>query len=225
MKKIFCFYILLLILTPHFGQEKGLPEGFVYVKDLIPDVVTEMRYTGNNNFIGRPIRGYNEQVVILSSPAATALKNVQEDLKKRGYCLKIFDAYRPQRAVNNFMEWAKDVDDTIMKQKFYPAVDKKDLFNLGYIASRSGHSRGSTVDLTIIDATTGKELDMGSSYDLFGEISHHDSPKVTPQQKKNRELLKNTMKKYGFTPYAQEWWHYTYQPEPFPETYFDFEVE
>lgn len=207
------------------AQTSSLPEGFVYIKDIIPDVVLDVRYAGSNNFIGKPIEGYLRPKVIISAPAAKALKSVQEELKSKGYCLKVFDAYRPQRAVNHFIKWAKNVEDTVMKQQFYPNVDKKDLFSSGYIASRSGHSRGSTVDLTIIDANTGKEVDMGSSYDLFDDISHHNSPRITPEQQKNREILKETMRKYGFTPYPQEWWHYTYQPEPHPEKYFDFVVE
>lgn len=224
MKKILFLFLLSAGLSS-FVVLKNLPDGFVYIKDVIPDVVLDIRYAGNNNFIGEPIKGYMEARAIISEPAAEALKKVQQDLKQEGYGLKVFDAYRPQRAVNHFIEWAEDPADTLKKREFYPDVDKNDLFELGYIASRSGHSRGSTIDLTIIDADTKKELDMGGPYDLFGEISHHDSTEVTSEQKQNRELLKNTMMKYGFQPYAQEWWHYTYQPEPYPDTYFDFVVE
>lgn len=223
MKKLLILFFLSASLSSYVIS-KNLPDGFVYIKDVIPDVVLDIRYAGTNNFIGEPITGYKEGRAIISEPAAEALKKVQRDLKKEGYGLKIFDAYRPQRAVNHFIKWAKDPSDTLKKQEFYPEVDKKDLFELGYIASRSGHSRGSTIDLTIIDAETNKELDMGSPYDFFGEISHHNATEITAEQKQNRELLKNLMMKYGFQPYAQEWWHYTYQPEPYPDIYFDFVV-
>lgn len=198
------------------AQTSSLPEGFVYIKDIIPDVVLDVRYAGSNNFIGKPIEGYLQPKVIISAPAAKALKKVQEDLKSKGYCLKIFDAYRPQSAVNQFIQWAKNVEDTVMKQQFYPYVDKKNLFSLGYIASRSGHSRGSTVDLTIIDANTGKELDMGGSYDLFDDISHHNSPKITPEQQKNRKILKETMRRSGFIAYPKDGGTIPTNPNLFP---------
>lgn len=223
--KILIFYILLIFIWNLPVDQKSIPSGFVYVNEVIPDIELEIRYAGSNNFIGKPIDGYEEKTAILSSPAAQALKAVQQELKNQGYCLKIYDAYRPQRAVDQFVAWAKVKEDTLMKQKFYPNVPKNQLFNLGYIASRSGHSRGSTVDLTLIDAETGKEIDMGGNYDFFGEVSHHNSNLITPQQKKNREILKNTMAKYGFAAYFREWWHYTYKPEAFPDTYFDFVVE
>lgn len=202
-----------------------LPEGFVYIKNVIPDIELEMRYFGNNNFIGTPIPGYEAGKAILTKPAAEALANVHKELQNRGYCLKIFDAYRPQRAVDYFIEWARDEADTLMKNHFYPEVKKRDLFSLGYIASKSGHSRGSTVDLTIIDAATGKEVDMGAPYDFFGIISHHDTDKIAPDQRQRRQLLKNVMKKHGFHSYPKEWWHYTFMPEPFPNTFFDFPVK
>lgn len=221
------FFLIFFCLTSCFGlaQKRDLPEDFIYIHELIPDVVLEMRYAGNNNFIGKPVIGYNKPVAILSKPAAKALFHVQQELKKIGFCLKIFDAYRPQQAVNEFISWARDPEDTLMKQEFYPNVDKRNLFNYGYISTRSGHSRGSTVDLTLLDANSGKEVDMGGSYDFFGELSHHNTPEITAEQKQNRDLLKNTMARYGFIPYMQEWWHYTLRPEPFPETYFDFPVE
>ncbi|CAN5142052.1 M15 family metallopeptidase [soil metagenome] len=205
-------------------EDPSLPKGFVYIKEVIPDVVLDVRYAGNDNFIGKPITGYKEPKVILSRPAAAALQKVQKDLKSMGYCLKIFDGYRPQRAVNHFIAWAKVPGDTLMKRKYYPEVDKKNLFNLGYISTRSGHSRGSTVDLTIIDMNTQEEVDMGGAYDFFGDRSHHNYSGITAKQKANRAILKNVMIKHGFKPYTQEWWHYTYQPEPYPDTYFDFEV-
>ncbi len=217
---MFCIFI-----GPAIAQQSSLPKGFVYLDEVIPDVVLEVRYAGKNNFLGTPVTGYNRHTVILTAQAAKALQKVQKELKNQGYCLKVFDGYRPQRAVNHFISWAKINRDTLKKQQFYPDVDKKDLFNLGYISTRSGHSRGSTVDLTIIDASTGKEIDMGGSYDFFGELSHHNYTLISEDQKNNRLLLKNIMMKQGFRPYTQEWWHYTYQPEPFPDTHFDFVVE
>ncbi|CAM4092536.1 M15 family metallopeptidase [Gillisia limnaea] len=225
MKRFLFLIIISFSLNLSFGQEKNLPSGFVYVKEMIPDIVLEMRYAGNHNFIGKPINGYQQPKAILTTAAAEALKKVQIELENQGYCLKIFDAYRPQRAVNHFIEWARNPKDAIMKATFYPGIDKKDLFSLGYISTRSGHSRGSTVDLTLIDANTGEEINMGGSYDFFGEISHHDSTQITLEQKEKRELLKQTMSKHGFRSYLQEWWHYTLRIEPYPDTYFDFEVE
>lgn len=214
-----------LLMLPGLAQQKELPQGFSYLHEVIPDIVLETRYAGTNNFLGTRVEGYKSEKIVLSTPAALALNKVQQDLKSMGYCLKVFDGYRPQRAVNHFISWAKVKGDTIKKQQFFPDIDKKDLFNLGYISSRSGHSRGSTVDLTIVDFNTGKEVDMGGPYDFFGELSHHNYSKITEPQKNNRTLLKKIMLKHGFTAYAQEWWHYTYQPEPFPDTYFDFVVE
>jgi zinc D-Ala-D-Ala dipeptidase len=208
-----------------YAQKSSLPQGFAYVKEIIPDIILEMKYAGSDNFVGRPLTGYIGNYAVLAEPAARALKKVQEELKEDGYCLKIYDAYRPQRTVNQFISWARQPGDTLRKQQFYPDVPKDELFERGYIASRSGHSRGSTVDLGIIDADTGEELDMGSSYDFFGSISHHDTSLITPEQRKNRQYLKNIMRKHGFVAYPQEWWHYTYKPEAFPDTYFDFVVE
>jgi len=225
MKYLLILLILTLLISTNKNLQDQLPEGFVYIKELIPDITLDIRYAGSHNFVGRPIRGYKQPRAILSEPAAEALYKVQQELENIGYCLKIFDAYRPQRAVNHFMEWAKIENDTLMKREFYPDIDKKDLFNLGYIATKSGHSRGGTVDLTLIDANTGEELNMGGGYDFFGEISHHDSSQITAAQKQNRELLKRTMSKHGFRSYPQEWWHYTLRMEPYPDTYFDFEVE
>lgn len=206
-------------------QNKKIPENFVYAEQVIPNIEVDMRYAGTNNFIGKPVEGYQKQKAILTKPAAEALKKVQAELEAKGYSLKIFDAYRPQRAINQFKKWAADPVDTTMKAFYYPEVQKKDLFNLGYLSSRSGHSRGSTIDLTLVDKKTGKEVDMGGAYDYFGEISSHNYPHITTQQIKNRELLKSIMGKFGFRPYTKEWWHYTLRQEPFPDTYFDFVIE
>lgn len=225
MKALFRFVIIFITGYCYPFQQAKLPENFVYIDQVIPDIILDMRYAGNNNFIGKPITGYLEPKAILTKPAAKALQKVQLELEDMGYCLKIYDAYRPQRAVDQFVEWARNPGDTLMKNQFYPEEKKKDLFNRGFLASRSGHSRGSTLDLTLVEVVTGKEVDMGGAYDFFGEVSRHNYPHVTSTQKKNRELLKNIMSKYGFRPYPKEWWHYTYREEPFPETYFDFPVE
>ncbi|MCK5400453.1 MAG: M15 family metallopeptidase [Flavobacteriaceae bacterium] len=215
-------FLFVLISTFTFAQ---LPKDFVYVEDIIPNIKVELRYITTDNFVGMPIEGYKATKLILTLSATQALKNVQDELGSYGFYLKVYDAYRPQRAVNHFMRWAKDLTDTINKQEFYPNVKKKDLFKEGYIASHSGHSRGSTLDLTIIDKATKEELDMGSPYDFFGEESWVSYQDISEQQKANRELLQKVMKKYGFKNYPKEWWHFTLRDEPFPETYFDFVVE
>lgn len=202
-----------------------LHEDFVYVTDLIPKIKVDLRYFGSNNFIGRPISGYNQPKCVLTKEAALALQKVQDGLERLGFGLMIYDAYRPQSAVKNMMEWAQDESDTVMKAQYYPNVDKKDLFNLGYIAEKSGHSRGSTVDLTIISLTTGKILNMGSPYDLFDEKSHIDYQYVTKNQRALRLLLRRRMETEGFKSYDKEWWHFTLENEPFPDTYFDFPIE
>ncbi|MDU8885570.1 M15 family metallopeptidase [Yeosuana sp. MJ-SS3] len=202
-----------------------LPKGFVYVNDIIKDLDVELRYFSTHNFVGDTIEGYKANKLILTQQAAEALKKVQEELEQQNLCLKVYDGYRPQRAVNNFIQWARDLNDTINKQEFYPNVEKRYLFRDGYIASRSGHSRGSTLDLTIIDGNTSKPLDMGSPYDFFGEPSWVEFDKLTQNQKQNRQMLQSIMRKHGFRNYPQEWWHFTLVGEPFPETYFDFIVE
>jgi D-alanyl-D-alanine dipeptidase len=206
-------------------KKHHLPKGFVYLDEVIPRAQYDIRYYSDYNFIGTRVDGYKAPVAIMTSPAAKALKAVNDDLERRGFSLKIFDAYRPQKAVNHFKRWSKDITDTKMKKTFYPQVDKRNLFKLGYLASKSGHSRGSTVDLTMVDNKTGKELDMGGSFDFLGDISTHGTKLITAKQTANRNLLKNTMMKHGFKPYSKEWWHYTLQHEPFPSTYFDFDVE
>lgn len=207
------------------SEKPPLRENFVYLKELIPDLRSDMRYYGSNNFIGRPINGYSMPRLILTKEAAEALKRVQDGLSRLGFGLMIYDAYRPQRAVDDFVEWAKNGEDTLMKEKFYPNIDKKDLFKLGYIAEKSGHSRGSTVDLTIVSITTGKILNMGSEYDLFDERSHTDYQFITKNQHALRLLLKRRMEKEGFKSYEKEWWHFTLKDEPYPDTYFDFPIE
>lgn len=206
---------------------RALPEGFVYVDEVIPDLRLDLRYAGSHNFTGERIEGYLKQRCILTRQAAEALKKVQEDLRPFGLGLKIFDAYRPQRAVDHFVRWARDTADTRMKGEFYPDVEKKNLFVEGYISAKSGHSRGSTVDLTIVSINgqnPGKEMDMGSGFDFFGPRSWPDCPRVSPEARAHRMLLQMVMKKHGFQPYAQEWWHFTLKGETYPETYFNFPV-
>lgn len=213
-----------MLLLTGCAQKAHVPEGFVYVKDVIPSVQQDIRYYGDNNFVGRPVDGYKEPAAILTIEAARALADASKDLEEQGYGFKIFDAYRPQRAVNDFIKWAKDPSDIRMKEEYYPRVNKKDLFSLGYIAKKSGHSRGSTVDLTLVNKKTGVELDMGSHFDYLDPISAHGSPLITPRQTQNRELLKKAMEKHGFKSYSREWWHYTLINEPYPDRYFDFDV-
>ena len=222
MKKTLAFFIFFISLFS-FGQI--LPEGFVYLSDIDKTIQKELRYLSDNNFIGKPIDGYHKNCIIVTKASADALTKVQKSLQKEGFSLKIFDAYRPQQAVNHFVRWAKVLDDTLMKKAYYPDVPKSELFKRGYIASRSGHSRGSTVDLTIVDIKTGKELDMGSPFDFFGIKSHHLPKNITPEQQKNRLLLRNLMSKNNFRPYKNEWWHFTLRNEPFPKTYFNFPIE
>lgn len=197
----------------------------MYLKDVLPDIEVELRYAGINNFVGIPVDGYKAGKCVISVEAASALKNLQEELYDYNLCLKVFDAYRPQTAVNHFVRWAKDINDTINKQQFYPNVDKQNLFKEGYIAYSSRHSSGSTVDITLVDGATGKELDMGSSWDYFGERSWVDYQDITDEQKTNRQLLQTYMTKHGFRNYPKEWWHFTLRGEPYAGQYFDFVVE
>ncbi len=220
--KFFFKHLFIFCFTFSFAQ---LPKGFVYVEQLIPDIDIELRYLTSNNFVGVPVDGYKSNRLILSKEATMALKLVQEELQNKNLCLKVYDAYRPQQAVNHFMRWAKKLNDTINKALFYPNVHKKNLFKEEYIASRSGHSRGSTVDLTIVDGNTNEPLDMGSPYDFFGEPSWVNYQDLNMTQKKNRKLLQAVMLKHGFRNYAKEWWHFTLNNEPFPNTYFNFPIE
>ena len=198
---------------------------FVEIKANLPEIQTDVRYAGTNNFVGRPIPGYNAEMIILSKPAADSLTKVIKYLINKGYGLIIYDAYRPQKAVDYFRQWSRNLGDTISKADFYPFVAKNDLFRLGYIATKSGHSRGSTVDLSLTDLKTGKEVDMGGTYDYFDESSWSFTDKVSPEQQNNRSVLREAMLKYGFKPIHTEWWHFTLRNEPYPDTYFDFDVE
>lgn len=217
---------------------------FVNITDVVPDVILEIRYYGTYNFVGSRIDGYEEPTALLTKQAAKALKAVSDDVMKRGYRLKIYDAYRPQKGVDHFVRWASNLNATEMKDYFYPDLDKKVLFEQEYIYERSGHTRGSTIDLTLFDMKTEKELDMGGTFDWFGPESHPDfcgnpetgeytgdnskSPKgrsITAQQFANRMILRNAMLRHGFKPLDTEWWHFTLKDEPFPDTYFTFPVK
>ncbi len=212
--------------TTYAQKESGtLPEGFVYVKNEIPNLRSDLRYYSTNNFIGKPIDGYLKPKCILTVEATVALKKVQSEFEKLGFGLLIFDAYRPQRAVNQFVKWAQDSTDTKMKEEFYPNVDKKDLFKEEYIATKSSHSRGSTVDLTIVSLKTGHILDLGSSFDLFDEKSSVNYKNITKNQHSIRLMLQRRMVKHGFVPHEKEWWHFTLKKEPYKDTYFDFSIE
>lgn len=198
---------------------------FVLLSDAVPDAILEIRYYSTYNFVGERIDGYEEPVALLTREAATALKAVSDEVRAKGYRLKIFDAYRPQKAVAHFVRWAKAVEDTRMKPYFYPKLDKSVLFKQDYIAERSGHSRGSTVDLTLFDMKTGREVDMGGTFDYFGTLSHPDYTKITKKQYEMRMLLRNAMVAHGFKPLYSEWWHFTLANEPYPDTYFTFPVK
>ena len=216
-------YLLIWILFPVLAW--ALPEGFVYMDEVNSHTQVDLRYLKSNNFLGRPVKGYFVNRAILSAPAAQALSKVEDELRTYGLGVLIYDAYRPQRAVNDFVDWAKDLQDIKAKAGYYPNVDKRDLFKEGYIADRSGHSRGSTVDLTLVALENNIPLDMGTHFDYFGPESWPDYPKLLPQQKANRLLLQLIMTKYGFKPYPQEWWHFTLMNEPYPNTFFDFEIQ
>lgn len=247
MKKILLTILITLSLTlKYFSQ--NIPDGFVEIREVIPDIILDLRYITNHNFLGVRVDGYETEKCYITKTAADSLSKVQAELKKFKLSLKIYDAYRPQRAVDHFVRWAKELSDALTKKEFYPTVDKSRLFVDGYIAEKSGHSRGSTVDLTIVsiplphqpvfDANNQCEcykpvderykdnsLDMGTGFDCFNELSHTENPNLTPQQRANRLLLKSLMDKYGFKNLAEEWWHFTLRDEPFPDTYFDFAIE
>jgi D-alanyl-D-alanine dipeptidase len=226
-----------------------IPEGFVDIKEVVPTVALDIRYYTSHNFLGKPVDGYFAPKCILTKEAARALKKVQEEMVRVSLSLKIYDCYRPQRAVNHFIEWAKNISDTKMKKEFYATINKKVLFREGYIAHKSGHSRGSTVDLTIARVpipeqgpyNDGRDLrecylpwekrfkdnsiDMGTGFDCFHERSWTANNQIGAQQRANRLLLKTLMEKHGFRNYRKEWWHFTLENEPFPTTYFDFIIE
>ena len=198
--------------------------GFVVLGDYVKYMIQEIRYHSAYNFIGERIDGYEEPCALLTIDAARALKNAANELYVMGYQIKVFDAYRPSTAVRHFVLWGIEDQDIRMKQYFYPDLEKQELFRRGYIAKQSSHSRGSAVDLTLLDMRTGKEVDMGSPFDFFGEISHPDYRGITEEQYENRMLLQRTMVRNGFLTLDCEWWHFMLKDEPYPDTYFDFPV-
>lgn len=232
-------------------SEEARQKGFVYLNEVDPTIKVSLKYLGNENFMGKPTDGYKKPVLILTKQAAQALKKVQEEVKKDGYSLVVYDAYRPQRAVNHFVRWSEDIKDQLKKSQHYPRIDKARSFELGYIAKRSGHSRGSTVDLTIIKNDVALQevkeqdrklldgfiikllddgtVDMGSSFDLMDEASHYINNLIENKYKELRNYLKKAMEKHGFKSYSQEWWHFTLKDEPYSadkdSSYFDFEVQ
>ncbi len=205
--------------------KKGLPKGFVYIDDLIEDCIVDAKYAGTDNFMGRPACGYNQPLAVVCDEAAERLVPAAETFRRKGLVMKFFDCYRPQRAVDDFMRWGVDIADDRMKPIHYPNVEKSDMFELGYIARKSGHTRSCAVDLTLVDTTTWQELDMGSIFDFMDARSHHGAAGLTALEQHNRELLRDTMLANRFRLYSEEWWHYIVDPEPYPDTYFDFPIE
>lgn len=245
MKKI---TLILYLLFSTFLYTQQIPEGFVEIREVIPDIILDLRYLTNHNFLGVTVDGYKSEKCYITNAAADSLLKVQQELKRFGFSLKVYDAYRPQKAVDHFVEWAKDLADTITKKEFYPTIDKSRLFINGYIAEKSGHSRGSTIDLTIVplplpsqpefdinnqcecnksieERFKDNSIDMGSGFDCFNELSHTENLSLSYQQRANRLLLVSLMEKYGFRNLPEEWWHFTLKNEPFPDTYFDFNIE
>ena len=200
------------------------PSGFVLLSDYVPGMIQEIRYFSTYNFVGDRINGYEEPVALMTAQGARALRKAADELNVKGYRIKVFDAYRPARAVEHFVMWGIEDMDLRMKPYFYPGLEKQELFAKGYIAVKSSHSRGSTVDLTLLDMASGREVDMGAPFDFFGEISHPDFKGITEEQYENRLILRNAMLRNGFLPIDCEWWHFTLADEPYPDTYFDFPI-
>ena len=215
----------------------AMPVGFVKLATVVPDAIQDMRYHGANNFVGRPVAAYDAATCILSEPAALALQAAQVELREKGMTLKVFDCYRPQAAVDDFVHWGRDLSDQKTKPAFYPDVPKEELFQRGYIAEKSGHSRGSTVDMTVVvmdgqrasqvlrgPLADGMDADMGTPFDWFGTQSHTEDRTLSPDVQHNRQWLRALMQRQGFRNLPEEWWHYTLQPEPYPDRYFNFSV-
>lgn len=244
-----CSVVIFLLTSPAMAFARQIPDEFVEIRSVAPSIVLDLRYFSEHNFIGRPIDGYQAEKCYMTRQTAIALKAVQDELRPFNFSLKIYDAYRPQRAVDHFVRWAKNLSDTTMKGEFYPSVAKKHLFRAGYIAAKSSHSRGSTVDITIVPLPlppqpgfkkdekpcsckeplpkrfADNSIDMGTSYDCFDTLSWTADTTLTAAQRANRLLLKSLMEKHGFKNYRKEWWHFTLRDEPFPETYFDFVIK
>lgn len=200
--------------------------GFVILSEYVPDIIEEVRYHTTYNFIGDKIDGYDDPIILVVLEAALALQKANEEAKKLGYAFKVYDAYRPQTAVDHFVRWAKDINDTRMKEVFYPEIKKEELFEKGFIASKSGHTRGSSIDLTLFDLKTGKEVDMGGVFDNFGDVSHSNYTEgLTEEQINNRKILRKIMCENGFKGINSEWWHFNLIDEPYPDTYFTFPID
>ncbi len=220
---IFCFFSFTG--RKYIIIQRKLPPNFVYLKSYIPNLKLDLRYAKSNNFVGRKILGYEKEVCIVTKACAIQLQKLNEELKKYDLTILIYDAYRPQSAVYDFVLWARYTNDTLMKKKFYPNVPKNELFKRGFIATKSRHSSGSTVDITLYSLKYDEVLDMGGTYDFFGEKSFSNYNNITKEQKANRKFLQKIMEKYGFRPYPKEWWHYTLRNEPFKNHYFNFSVK
>jgi D-alanyl-D-alanine dipeptidase len=216
---------LLLLALPISFPALALPEGFVYLADAVPQAREEARYATADNFLGRPVAGYRAARVVLSRPAAAALDKVARELAPFGLGIKVFDGYRPQAAIDDFARWAADLADQSTKSRYYPGVAKEHLFRDGYIAAKSGHSRGGTVDLTLVNLADGRELPMGTPFDFFGPESWPDHPGLPAAERANRLLLRQVMTRHGFRPLREEWWHFTLENEPYPDRYFNFPLE
>ena len=217
------FIIILLGFSTVFFNN-NLEDGFVYLKDIDDSIIVDLKYYSSENFTGQLVEGYHSNTAILTNEAASALSNAQDDFNKLGYSLILYDAYRPQRAVDFFVQWSKNLNDTINKRIYYPNIKKSELFELGYIAYKSGHSRGSTVDVSLIEISTNKVLDMGTIFDYFGVESHTFFDDISEKQKSNRLILYEIMSNNGFKNYSKEWWHFTLENEPYKK-YFDFLVK
>lgn len=224
LTRVVCF-VCTVSIWGCFEADRMDHSGFIVVNEEIPTIVFDVRYFGNNNFMGTPVDGYEAPKCYLTKEAGEALKKVQQEVLRFGLTLKVFDCYRPQRGVEHFVRWSLDAKDVKMKNIYYPSIAKKDLIPQGYIAAKSGHSRGSTADLTLATLNDSKELDMGTPYDYFDPLSHTADPRINILQRKNRLLLKAAMEKHGFVNYKKEWWHYTLKNEPYPSTYFDFPIK
>lgn len=248
MKKITLMLFSFFVFSASYAKSTILPADFVYLKDIDPSIIQDIRYATAHNFIGHPITGYEAAECILTKPAAAALAQVQKELKQSSLSLKVYDCYRPKKAVDEFIAWSKQPGLQQMKAEFYPRVNKADFFKLGYVVEKSGHTRGSTVDLTIVPLPVASQkaytptqnltscfapylkrfpdntIDMGTGFDCMDELAHNDNRNISIVAWYNRIILKTLMEKYGFNPYREEWWHFTLKNEPHPDTYFNFQV-
>jgi len=247
MKRILILFLIFFSIPGQLSAQ-NIPNGFVEIREVIPDIILDLRYLTNHNFLGVTVDGYKSEKCYITQAAADSLLKVQKEINRFGFTLKVYDAYRPQKAVDHFVRWAKDLADTITKKEFYPTIDKSKLFIDGFIAEKSVHSRGSTIDLTIVplpipsqpefelnnqcefykskdERFRDNSIDMGTGFDCFNELSHTENPNLSDQQRSNRLLLVSLMERYGFKNLPEEWWHFTLKNEPFPKTYFNFDIE